>query len=77
MLYRQAVVQLSTLAVSLTLLRQVYTSRAQYADDDGQLPANTVSNLSRMVANLNGPARVSVLGLRVVNFALILLSERL
>ena len=46
-------------------------SWAQYANDDGQLPANTVSNLSHMVANLNGPARVSVLRLFVIDLMLI------
>lgn len=36
----------------------MYVHRTQAPDDDGQLPATTVSNLARMVSNLNGPARV-------------------
>lgn len=39
---------------------QQYISRAT-ADDDGQLPAQTVGTLNRLVLNLAGSARVSLL----------------
>ena len=40
---------------------QGYATRASSADDDGQLASMTVANLQRMVANLTGSARVSIL----------------